>query len=87
MPGKKISVLCKLKIFQQPRILFKLLLGAQFEHWHFGPVICNNIPTEIRSIKHFDTFNTEIRKWKPKNCWWKLCKTYVKDLSFLNISQ
>ena len=35
---------------------------------HFGPIICNNILIEIRSIKHFDTFNTESRKWKPKNC-------------------
>ena len=35
---------------------------------HFGPVICNNIPIEIRSIKHFDTFNTEIRKLKRQNC-------------------
>ena len=35
---------------------------------YFGPVICNNILIEIRIIKNFDTFNTEIRKWKPKNC-------------------
>ena len=34
---------------------------------YFGPVICNNIPIEIRIIKNFGTFNTEIRKWKPKN--------------------
>ena len=35
---------------------------------YFGPVICNDIPIEIISIKNFDTFNTEIRKWEPKNC-------------------
>ena len=35
---------------------------------HFGPAICNNIPIEIRNIKHFDTFNTKFRKSKPKNC-------------------
>ena len=35
---------------------------------YFGPVICNNIPIDVRSIKNFDTFHTEIRKWKPKNC-------------------
>ena len=34
---------------------------------YFGPVICNDIPIEIISIKNFDTFNTEIRKWEPKN--------------------
>ena len=35
---------------------------------YFGPVICSNIPIEIRIIKNFVTFNTEIRKWKPKTC-------------------
>ena len=35
---------------------------------YFGPVICNNIPIEIRSIKNFYIFNTEIKKWTPKNC-------------------
>ena len=33
---------------------------------YFGPVICNNIPVEIRSIKNFDTFHTEIRKWERR---------------------
>ena len=47
-------------------IVFDLnLIQYEFAR-HFGPVICNNIPIEIRSIKHFDTFNTETRKWKPK---------------------
>ena len=54
---------------------------------YFGPVIYNNIPIEIRSIKSFDTFKTEIRKWKPTNFWCRLCKTYIKDLGFINISQ
>ena len=35
---------------------------------YFEPVICNDIPIEIISIKDFDTFNTKIRKWEPKNC-------------------
>ena len=34
---------------------------------NFGPVICNNIPIEIRSIKNFDAFKTKIRKWKLTN--------------------
>ena len=54
---------------------------------YFGPVICNNIPIEIRIIKNFGTFNTEIRKWKPKNGCLRLPKTYAKELSFLIISQ
>ena len=32
---------------------------------YFEPIIWNNTPIEIRSIKNFDTFKTEIRKWNP----------------------
>ena len=54
---------------------------------YFGPVIYNNISIEIRSIKSFDTFKTEIIKWKPTNLLCRLCKTYIKDLGFITISQ
>ena len=49
-------------------IVFDLNLIQYKSARYFGPVICNNIPIEIRIIKNFDTFNTEIRKWKTKNC-------------------
>ena len=54
---------------------------------YFGPVSYNNIPIEIRIIKNFDTFKTEIRKWKPANFWCRLYKTCIEDLGFINISQ
>ena len=49
-------------------IVFDLNLIQYKSARYFEPVICNNIPIEIRIIKNFDTFNTEIRKWKTKNC-------------------
>ena len=52
--------------FQIPRIKTSLK-GAESVRY-LGPVIWNNIPIEIRSIKNFDTFKTEIRKCKLKNC-------------------
>ena len=69
--------------FQIPRITTTLKWTESI----FVPVIWNNILIEVRSIENFDTFKTEIWKQKPKNCWWRLCKTYVKHLGFLNISQ
>ena len=51
------------------------------------PVIWNNIPIEIRSIKNADTFKIEIRKWKPTNCSSRLCKIYLKDIGFINTNQ
>ena len=52
--------------YQIPRIN-TTLKGAESVRY-LGPVIWNNISIEIRSIKNFDTFKTEIRKWKPKTC-------------------
>ena len=71
--------------FQIPRIN-TALKGIEFIRY-FRPVIWNNIPIKIRSIKNFGTLKTEIRNWKPTNCSCSLCKTYVKDLRFINISK
>ena len=51
--------------FQIPRINTTLKITEPVQY--FGPVIWNNIPIEIRSIKNFDTFKTKIRKWKLTN--------------------
>ena len=71
--------------FQIPRIN-TTLKGAESVRY-FGPVIWNSIPVEIRNIKNFETFKTEIRKWKPIKCPCRLCKTYVKDLGFVSLSE
>ena len=52
--------------FQIPRI--NTALKGPESVRNLGPVNWNNISIEIRSIKNFDTFKTEIRKWKPKSC-------------------
>ena len=51
--------------FQTPRTI-TTLKGTESVRY-FGPVICN-ISIEIRSIQNFDTFKTELTKWKPTNC-------------------
>ena len=51
--------------FQIPRIN-TILKGIEPVRY-FEPVIWNNIPIKIRSIKKFDTFKTKIRKWKLTN--------------------
>ena len=52
--------------FQIPRI--NTTLEGLESVRYFGPAVWNNIPIEIRCIENFDTFKTEIRKWKPTNC-------------------
>ena len=51
---------------QVPRIN-TTLKGTEYVRY-LQSVIWNNFPIEIRSIKYFDTFKTEIKKWKLKNC-------------------
>ena len=45
------------------------------------------VPVEIGSIKNFDTAKTKIKEWKPTTCSCRLCKTYVKGIGFIDISQ
>ena len=56
--------------YQIPRINTTLKRAESVRY--LGPVIWNNIFIEVKSIKNFDTFKTEIRKWKLKNCRWRL---------------
>lgn len=49
--------------------------GIEFVR-HIRSVIWNNLPIEIKNINSFDTFKTEIKKWKPTNCSCRLCKTF-----------
>ena len=51
--------------FQIPRI--NTILKGTEPVRYFRPVIWNNTPIDIRSIKNFDTFKREIRKQKSRN--------------------
>ena len=54
---------------------------------HMGPKIWKLIPTSIKNSKSLFTFKKEIKKWKPDKCPCRLCKTYIKDLGFIEISE
>ena len=53
---------------------------------YFGSVIWNSIPAESRGINSFQVFKSEIKAWKPTNCLFKLCKNYMGNLGFVNIT-
>ena len=44
---------------------------------YFGSVIWNSIPAELRGIKSFQVFKSEIKAWRPTNCPCRLCKNYI----------
>ena len=54
---------------------------------HIRPKIWKIIPTSIKNSKSLFTFKKEIKKWKPDKCPCRLCKTYIKDLGFVEIRE
>ena len=50
-----------------------------------GPQIWSSVPDDIKNAKSLSEFKSKIKKWKPTGCTCRLCKTYVKDLGFVNI--
>ena len=49
---------------------------------HFGTVIWNSIPAELRWINPFQVFKSEIKAWRPTNCACRLCKKLHRKLRF-----
>ena len=53
---------------------------------HFGSVIWNSIPAELRQINSFQVFKSELKAWRTKNCPCRLRKHYIENLGFVNIA-
>ena len=51
-----------------------------------GPIIWNIIPDEIKCAKSFEKFKELIKSWKPSKCPCRLCKTYVKGIGYINVT-
>ena len=54
---------------------------------YFGPIIWNLIPEELKNITSLNIFKKEIRRWKPKNCPYRICRNYVHNLGFVELFQ
>ena len=48
-----------------------------------GPQILEMVPIEIRNICSLTLFKSKIKKWIPKHCPCRDCKTFVPKLGFL----
>ena len=51
--------------------------------YFLAPKIWNVIPVAIKESSTLDTFKRLIRKWIPKSCPCKLCKTYIPNIGFI----
>ena len=50
---------------------------------NLGPRIWNLVPDKLKQLVDIHPFKKEIRKWKPRNCPCRLCKTYIPNVGFI----
>ena len=50
---------------------------------YLGPKIWDIIPEAIKQKTSLDSFKESIRKWIPKDCPCRLCKTYLNGVGFI----
>ena len=53
---------------------------------YLGPKICSIIPNEIRESASLETFRQKIKLWKPNSCPCRICKKYIANVGFVNLS-
>ena len=51
---------------------------------YFGQKIWNIIPNEIKASNSLKEFANRIKYWIPNECPCKLCRTYIKDIGYIN---
>ena len=72
------------KDFFGPRV--KTLYKGKQSLRYFGPLVWDcMLPGNLKTITNLDKFKCEVKKWVPKNCPCRLCKTYIPRLGFVNV--
>ena len=51
-----------------------------------GPKIWSIIPDEIRESASLEKFRQKIKLWKPNSCPCRICKKYIANVGFANLS-
>ena len=54
---------------------------------YLGPLIWNSVPAALRNVESFVEFKSLIKNWKPSNCPCRLCKDYIPQVGFVNLTQ
>ena len=47
---------------------------------NLGPKIWNLVPSTLKKLDDVKSFKTQIKKWEPENCPYRLCKTYIPQI-------
>ena len=52
---------------------------------YLGPKIWEIVPTKIKETNSLNSFKTEIRKWVPQSCPFRLFKQYISGVGFSSV--
>ena len=50
---------------------------------YLGPKLWESIPANIKEVDTIERFRSGIKKWKPKSCPCRLCKTYLQQIGYM----
>ena len=53
---------------------------------YLGPKLWSVILDEIRESASLETFRQKIKLWKPNSCPCRICKKYIANVDFVNLS-
>ena len=62
------------------------VLHGQGSISYLGTLIWQLVPSEFKDLNTLNAFKTAIRKRKPNTCSCRLCKTYIGNVGFIQIS-
>ena len=51
-----------------------------------GPITWTLVPKEIQKCKSLSAFKNKIKAWKPLGCTCRLCKVYIKNIGYVQVS-
>ena len=52
-----------------------------------GPKICEMLPLDLKNSDSLDSFKSGIKNWRPQECPCRLCKRYIHQVGFTQISK
>ena len=50
---------------------------------YLGPKIWESIPANMKEVDTIQCFKSGIKKWKPKSCPCRFCKTYLQQIGYM----
>ena len=48
-----------------------------------GPKIWDILPDTYKDLPDLGSFKVALKKWRPVNCTWRICKVYIANVGFV----